>query len=59
VARIRQAGQRATPLTSCAEGVAALESGLRGEEAVILLSSGSLGGLIEAIPQMCERRWPV
>ena len=59
VARIRHAGQRATPVTSWAQGVAALESGLRGEEAVILLSSGSLGGLIEAIPQMCERRWPI
>ena len=59
VARIRAAGQRATPVTSCAEGVAALESGLKGDEAVILLSSGPLGGLIEAIPQMCERRWPI
>ena len=59
VARIRGAGQRATPVTTCAEGVAALESGLTGDEAVILLSSGPLGGLIEAIPQMCERRWPI
>ena len=59
VARIRVAGQRATPVTTCAEGVAALESGLKGDEAVILLSSGPLGGLIEAIPQMCERRWPI
>ena len=59
VARIRAAGQRATPVTSCAEGVAALESGLTGDEAVILLSSGPLGGLIEAIPAMCEQRWPL
>ena len=59
VARIRAAGQRAKPVTSCAEGVAALESGLRGDEALILLSSGPLGGLIEAIPKMCEQRWPM
>jgi len=58
-ARIRAAGQRATPVATCAEGVAALERGLNGDEAVILLSSGPLGGLIEAIPQMCERRWPI
>jgi UDP-N-acetylmuramate: L-alanyl-gamma-D-glutamyl-meso-diaminopimelate ligase len=59
VARIRQAGQRATPVTSCAQGVAALESGMTGDEALILLSSGPLGGLIEAIPQLCDQRWPI
>jgi UDP-N-acetylmuramate: L-alanyl-gamma-D-glutamyl-meso-diaminopimelate ligase len=59
VARIRQAGQRATTVTSCAQGVAALESGMTGEEALILLSSGPLGGLIEAIPQFCDQRWPI
>ena len=58
LARIRQAGQRAMAVTSCAEGVAALESQLTGDEVVLLLSSGPLGGLIEAIPALCERRWP-
>ena len=59
VARIRQAGQSATPVTSCAEGVAALDARLKGDEVVLLLSSGPLGGLIEAIPALCERRWSV
>jgi hypothetical protein len=58
IARLTAAGYRATPVTSAAEGVAALEGSMAGDEAVILLSSGNLGGLIEAVPAMCERRWP-
>ncbi len=59
IARLTAAGYRATPVTSAQEGVAALEGSMVGDEAVILLSSGNLGGLIEAVPAMCERRWPL
>jgi len=58
VARIRSAGQRAAAVASCAEGVAALDARMKGDEVVLLLSSGPLGGLIEAIPALCEQRWP-
>ena len=57
-ARVAAAGFRVTPVHSCAEGVAALERNMTGFEAILLLTSGNLGGLIEAIPEMCEGRWP-
>ena len=58
VARVTAAGFRATPVHSREEGVAALERNMTGFEAILLLTSGNLGGLIEAIPEMCEARWP-
>jgi len=56
--RLQQAGFPAIPVHSAEEGVAALQSRMKGKEAVILLSSGNLGGLIEAVPALCERKWP-
>ena len=58
VERITKAGYRVTPVRSKDEGIAALERSMTGFEAILLLSSGNLGGLIEAVPALCERRWP-
>jgi UDP-N-acetylmuramate: L-alanyl-gamma-D-glutamyl-meso-diaminopimelate ligase len=58
LARVRGAGYDATPVQSREEGVAEIGKVLRADDAVLLLTSGNLGGLIEAVPDMAERRFP-
>lgn len=58
VARIRSAGFRVHPVTSCAEGIELLAGMLKPDDAILLLTSGHLGGLIEAIPALAERLYP-
>ncbi len=58
VARVREAGFEATPVTSRAEGVSIIGDQLKPDDAVIFLSSGDIGGLIEALPALAEERWP-
>ncbi len=58
VGRVRAAGYDVTPIRSREEGLAALDSALRADDAVLFLTSGDLGGLIEAAPALAERRWP-
>jgi len=58
LARVRAAGFDATPVRSREEGVAAIGAELGANDAVIFLTSGALGGLIEAVPALAEERWP-
>ena len=58
MARLRAAGCDATPVATREQGVAAISAEWRGDDAVLFLSSGDLGGLIEALPPLAEKRWP-
>jgi UDP-N-acetylmuramate: L-alanyl-gamma-D-glutamyl-meso-diaminopimelate ligase len=58
MARLRAAGRDATPVRSGDEGLAAIGDALRGDDAVLFLSSGDVGGLIETLPRLAEKRWP-
>jgi len=58
VARARAAGCDATPVRSADEGLAAIGAELRDGDAVIFLTSGALGGLIETLPALAEERFP-
>jgi UDP-N-acetylmuramate: L-alanyl-gamma-D-glutamyl-meso-diaminopimelate ligase len=59
VARIRAGGFSTHPVASCQEGIAMLRTMLRANDAVLLLTSGNLGGLIEAIPALAEELFPL
>ena len=59
MARLRGAGCDATPVATCEEGLAAIGAVLRGDDAVLMLTSGNLGGLIEAVPALAEQRFPL
>ncbi len=58
IARVRAAGFDATPVTSGQDGIDVIGAQLHGDDAVLFLSSGDLGGLIEALPALAEQRWP-
>ncbi len=58
VARLTQSGIKATALP--VEGAAAVVGeALSAKDVVVLLTSGAMGGLIEAIPRLAEQRFPV
>jgi UDP-N-acetylmuramate: L-alanyl-gamma-D-glutamyl-meso-diaminopimelate ligase len=59
VARVRAAKVDVTPVSSKAEGLDVIGSTLRGDDAVLFLTSGDLGGLIDALPKLAEERWPI
>ncbi len=56
--RLRGAGVDAVPVRSRGEGVAEIGGVLRADDAVLLLTSGNLGGLIKAVPELAEKRFP-
>ena len=56
--RVRRAGVEAVGVTSGAEAIADLDRSLRGDEVVLLLSSGPLDGLAVTLPAMLEKRFP-
>ncbi len=58
LARVRAAGFDATPVSTREQGLEAIGDALKGDDAVLFLTSGDLGGLIEALPAMAETRWP-
>jgi UDP-N-acetylmuramate: L-alanyl-gamma-D-glutamyl-meso-diaminopimelate ligase len=59
MARVRAAGADATPVHSCAEGLAKIGAELRKDDAVLLLTSGDLGGLVERLPRLAEKQFPL
>jgi UDP-N-acetylmuramate: L-alanyl-gamma-D-glutamyl-meso-diaminopimelate ligase len=60
VERVRAANFEAQAIHSAKDGIAALlESGLDSNDAILLLTSGDLGGLIKEIPALVERRFPL
>ncbi len=56
--RLLKAGVDATPVRTREAGIAAIGATLKSGDAVLLLTSGNLGGLIEAVPQLAEARFP-
>lgn len=56
--RVRRAGVEAVGVKSGAEAIADLEARLRGDEVVLLLSSGPLDGLASTLPAMLDERFP-
>jgi len=55
--RIRAAGIDAASAPDGAAVLAALEGGLRGDEVVLLLSSGPLDGLADSLPRLLDARF--
>lgn len=58
VARVQAAGVKAEAIHSEKDGLKGLERELKKDSAVLLLTSGELGGLIKSIPQLAERKFP-
>ncbi len=58
VARVRKAGFDAEAIREPSAALARLESMLDKNDVILLLTSGNLGGLIESIPQLAERKFP-
>jgi UDP-N-acetylmuramate: L-alanyl-gamma-D-glutamyl-meso-diaminopimelate ligase len=56
--RVRAAGVDAMPIHSCGEGLARIGAELRKDDAVLLLTSGDLGGLVEQLPLLAEKQFP-
>ena len=52
--RIDAAGVRTTPIAGREDALQDLKSTLTGEEAILLLSSGPLAGLADALPPMLD-----
>jgi UDP-N-acetylmuramate: L-alanyl-gamma-D-glutamyl-meso-diaminopimelate ligase len=55
--RIRAAGVKASPVLGQKDALAELEESLTGEEAILLLSSGPLAGLADALPPVLDDRF--
>ena len=55
--RVRAAGVQTEPVAGRQAALDALEATLKGDEAVLLLSSGPLDGLVEALPPVLDARW--
>jgi UDP-N-acetylmuramate: L-alanyl-gamma-D-glutamyl-meso-diaminopimelate ligase len=58
VDRIAAAGHDVEAIDEPAAAIAAIGAALREDDAVLLLTSGNLGGLIEAVPRLAEQRFP-
>ena len=57
--RARAAGVDATPLHSCNEGLAKIGAELRMGDAVLSLTSGEIGGLLERLSLLAETQYPL
>ena len=53
------AGVDAMPIRSCEEGLARIGGELRKDDAVLFLTSGDMGGLIEHLPRLAEKQFPL
>ncbi len=58
VARVAAAGFDAEAICDPDAALAAIGATLTENDAVLLLTSGNLGGLIGTVPQMAEEKWP-
>ena len=57
--RVYAAGVDAMPVHSCEEGLAKIGAELRKDDAVLFLTSGDIGGLIERLPLLAEKQFPI
>jgi UDP-N-acetylmuramate: L-alanyl-gamma-D-glutamyl-meso-diaminopimelate ligase len=58
VARVRAANCDAEAINDADQALNRLNDILRGDDVVLLLTSGELGGLIKTIPQLVETKYP-
>lgn len=58
VDRVRKAGVNVTAITTERETLTLLEKELEADDVVLLMTSGDLGGLIESIPKLVEKKFP-
>jgi hypothetical protein len=49
----------AMPVHSCEEGLAKIGAELRKDDAVLFLTSGDIGGLIERLTLLAEKQFPI
>lgn len=59
IARVKQAGFDAETLQEPAAALAHIDRCLEKNDVVLLLTSGNLGGLIETIPRLAEKKYPL
>ena len=59
VARVIQSGVTAKAITSPEEALASIQEEVPEYAAILLLTSGGLDGLIESIPALVEKNFPV
>ncbi len=59
LARIRASGVSATGARAPEDVLGKLDSDLRGDDVLLLLSSGPMGGLIESVPKLAEKKFPL
>lgn len=58
VSRVRDAGVDAEPITDATLGLERIVAELTEQDAVLLLTSGDLGGLIKTLPPAVEQKFP-
>lgn len=58
VARVERAGIAAEAISNPADALATIEKTLQADDAILILTSGDLGGLIQTIPAMAKRQFP-
>lgn len=59
VARVKKAGFDAEAIQEPATALAHIDRDLGKNDVILLLTSGNLGGLIETIPRLAERKFPL
>jgi UDP-N-acetylmuramate: L-alanyl-gamma-D-glutamyl-meso-diaminopimelate ligase len=59
VARVKKAGFDAEAVQEPAAALTRIDRSLDKNDVVLLLTSGNLGGLIETIPQLAEKKFPL
>jgi UDP-N-acetylmuramate: L-alanyl-gamma-D-glutamyl-meso-diaminopimelate ligase len=58
VARINSAGIRAQGVATAEDTLAAIKNELTANDAILLSSSGAMGGLVESVPALAEKKFP-
>lgn len=58
VERVQKTGINTIAITSPNDALKFLEKELRPDDVVLLMTSGDLGGLIESVPEMVEKKFP-
>jgi len=59
VARVKKAGFDAVAISEPEAGLAHIDRSLDKNDVILLLTSGNLGGLIETIPRLAEKKFPL
>ena len=59
VARVAASGADVTALDGGQDSLGAIGAFLKPDDAVLFLTSGNLGGLIEDLPKFCDKNFPI